>query len=358
MPDVFHRFNHAHKHKSAHKLSMDLRQLHDLTLSHHHHIEQWIAQELSQNPAIEVIEEPAFLEDLEPQERDDDWNENFAKPEDEYETGESSLSNSSAVWDPYDIASSLEQAAIKRFLENPERLEQALRSIDYYRIHGYLPEDSDTQLQEALIELEESLPSPTVPSFHPTFEVSVEDGRLRAYVIPVGLNLRYSPGLGRHSDRAHKFIQLLSDRNRLMNDLAHHVLETLQRDFFFQSNLDAASRHLIPVPVRMVSRFPIKTPFKLDKRYLSKLGDLLVLCSLGTFPVNHFLQDKAALVRVWAQFARDQGISAQREQLNWIKTQIEAWISRWDSSDIRHEFIESLRNLTIEDIKYSGRPLR
>lgn len=354
MLDVSHKLTHAQRHKVGHKLSVDLVQLHDLTLSHYHQIEQQIAHELSQNPALELMGEPAFLEDIEPKKRIDDWDEDYGKPIDEYETGDSSTSQETLTWDISDISEDLEQAAIRRFIGHPEHLEHAIQSVDYYRTHGHLPEDADLKLHEDLAVLERSMPHQTFPSIFPTFEVMVHGDRVEAHVLYVGMILGYKAGLGSHTERAKKFIQVLENRNRILTELAQHILGELQRDFFLQNNLDTALRNLIPIPISMLSELRI-APFKIDKRYLSKIGDHLVSCVFGPIPFNCFLQEKAALVRLWVKAAQNAGISAKKDQCDWIKNQIEEWVSKWTPSDVRHEFIAPMRTITINDIRYAGR---
>jgi hypothetical protein len=351
MSDDSHRLTQIYEHRTDHKFSLDLTQLQLLTLSHRHHIEQQIAQELCHNPALEIREEPSFLDDIEPQEREDDWNADYDKPEDEFETGDSSASKN-AAWDIFDIASNLEQAAIQRFRDNPGRLEHALRSVDYFRIHGYLAEDSAPELYEDLKELEKAVSYSTFPSLHPTFEVTVEDNRVEAYAFTVGLNLRYVRGIRRQSSRARKFIKLLQDRKKLLDNVAYHILGILQEDFFCQDDFDKALRHLVPISSAKVGKL-ISSPFTLGTKYFSKLGDHLVSCSFGTIPLNLFLQDKASIVRLLLNFARNEGKTTKREQINWIANCIRERARKWEASDMRHEFIAPLMILTEDDIKYA-----
>jgi len=355
MPDISHRQTHGHEHKNIHRLSADLIQLQRLTLSHHHDIEQRIAQELSQNPALQVEEEPDFLENIEPEERDDDWNEDYDKPQEEYETGESSTSKDTTTWDAYDIPSNLEQSATQRFIEDPDALKRALACVDYYRIHGSLPDDAAPQLHEDLEELEKSVAYPTLPFNYPTFEVTVEDDRVEAHAFPVGTNLRYIQGIRRQSSRAKRFIKLLQERNKLLNELAYYVLEMIQGDFFRQDEFEKALCHLITLSTVKLRELPISCPFKLDTKYFSKLGDHLVSCRFGTLPLNFFLQEKAQVVRLWVHFAENEGKFTKKEQFDWIKKQIKERVEEWDLSDIRQKYILPLKSITTDDIKYARR---
>ena len=102
----------------------------------------------------------------------------------------------------------------------------------------------------------------------------------------------------------------------------------------------------------------INSPFKIDKKYLSKLGDQLVSCRFGIFPLNIFLQNKAQLVRLWVNFAEKEKRITKKEQLYWIRNQIEKRSEKWDFNDLRHEFISPLKSITIDDIKYAWRIYR
>lgn len=351
MPDFSQRYVQVQKHKFSHKLTPNIRAVQELTLLYQHQLMQRIDHELSQNPALELETEADVLDRLEPQENDDDYNPDYDKPPDEYETGDPSTSQENVAIDFSDIATNLEQAAVQRAIGHPDQLERSLQHIDYYRIHGYLPEDADPQLQEDLAGLQNSLSYQTVPSIHPTFEVMVEGDHVEASAVPAGLNLRDVSGLGVYSTIAKRFINLHHDRNRLLNDLAYCILEVLQADFFRQHDLDTALRHLLPVPIEDLSKLLGKQPFNIEEKYLSKLGDHLVSCHLGIFPLNYFLPKKAQIVRVWVHFAQEKGNVTKREQVDWIKNQLEERTMKWDENDIRHEYIKHLKKINIDDIK-------
>jgi hypothetical protein len=355
MANFSQRPTHARKHEFEHKLTPNTIIIQEFSFLHQHQIVQRIDHELSQNPALEVDSESDFLEQVEPKESDDDWNEDYDKPIDEYETGDSSTSQENETWDYFDIPANLEQTATQRFFDDPGQLEQALQSVDHYRIHGYLPDDADPQLQEDLAALENSTSYQTLPSIYPTFEVMVEGDRVEANVVPIGQNLTHVQGLGPSSTSAKNFIKLLHERNRLLNDLAYYILEILQGDFFRQHDFDIALRYLLPVPIKELSKLPINSPFKFDEKYFSKLGDHLVSCSFGIFPLNFFLQKNAQIVRLWVHFAEKEKRVTKKEQLYWIRTQIGKRVEKWDLSDVRHKFVSPLKRITIDDIKYARR---
>ena len=92
MANFSQRQTHAQQHKFAHKLTPNIRNLQELSHTHTHKIEQRIDHELSQNHALEINNrfEP-FLNKL-TEEREDDWNADYDKPIEEYETGDPSIS--------------------------------------------------------------------------------------------------------------------------------------------------------------------------------------------------------------------------------------------------------------------------
>lgn len=355
MANISHGHTHAQQHKFAHRLTPNVRLVQELSHTHTHQIEQIINHELSQNHALEIDSDSSLFEQTKPEERDDDWNPDYDKPIDEYETGDASTSQKTDTIDFFDISANLEQAATLSFIENPERLEYALQCIYYYRIHGHLPEDADPQLFEDLEDLENSTSYQTLPSIYPTFEVIVEGDRVEANVIPIRLNLRYVRGLGPSSTSAKNFIKLLRDRNRLLNGLAYYILEILQGDFFRQNDFETALRYLLPVSADELNLLYKNSPFKLDVKYLSKLGDHLVSCRFGTFPLNYFIPSKAQIVRLWVNFATERGSFTKKEKLEWIRKQIERRVENLDLNDIRRKFILRLKDITINDIKYAQR---
>ena len=356
MVDLSQTDDLSHEQQVFHRLTPDFIQLQQLTLSQSHELEQLVHLELSQNPALELEPEPTFLEDMEPEERDDDWNQDCDKPLDEYETGDSLTPEEAERWDAYDISSSLEQAALGRWIECPERLDKALEDIRFYRFYGYLPDDADPQLHKDLAILERSISYQSLPSIQPTFKVTAEGDLVEARVVPgIAGNLKYRTGLGRYSDGAKKFIQMLDDRLSLLNSLASHILEDLQADFFRQPDRNTALRYLIPIPPKKVPKLGIKSPFNLDEKYLSKASDLPVSCNFGPFSFGFFLQSKAALVRLWVSTAYRAGIKGIEDQNRWIKDQIQSRSDKWDSEDRRHEFIKPLLEINVDDIKNARR---
>jgi hypothetical protein len=357
MANFSHKHTYTAKRKilQKHALGHAQIQLRELIFSQRHEIEQRIDLELSQNPALELEEEPDLVEDLEPEEHDDDWDQDYDKPLDEYETGDLFISDEPQTWDEFDIAANLEQAAINRCTGEQERLQQALEHIDYYRVHGSLPHGADPQLHKDLAELERSISYQTSPSVHPIFKVVVDGDRVEAYAFDEGQNLRVMKGFRTHSSEAKKFIEHYHERNRFLNELAHNLLEKLQGDFFRQDDFEKALRHLIPVPPGSLDKLQINSPFTLDKRSLSRLGDHLVLCHFGSYPLNFFLQEKAPLVRLWVRCARKEGITTRKAQLEWIGNQIEERVGTWDSKDVRHSFIGPMRKITEDDIRNAAR---
>ena len=70
----------AHAQKHGFELTPNIITTQELSCSHHHQIEQRIIHEMSQNPPLELDNESDVFEEMEPEERDDDWDENFDKP--------------------------------------------------------------------------------------------------------------------------------------------------------------------------------------------------------------------------------------------------------------------------------------
>ena len=295
--------------------------------------------------------------DMKPEEKDGDYNADFDKPDDEYETGDTSPSVDYDEIGYSDIPTNLEQAASQRFAGQSDQLEYAFQCIDHYRIHGHLPEGTDSQLSEDLAVLEKSTKYQSNRSTYPTFEVEVDGDRVEAYAVATGLNLRYVPGYGPLSTRAKNFIKALHDRNRVLNDLAYFILEALQGDFFRQNDLDSAWRYLLPIPTDELNSLIENSPFKIDVKYLSKLGDQLVSCHFGIFPLNLFLPKKSQIVRLWVQFAENENRVTVKEQLYWISNQIQNRIKEWDLNDVRQKFILPLKNITVDDIKNARKSL-
>jgi len=180
-------------------------------------------------------------------------------------------------------------------------------------------------------------------------EISINDDPT-----PISQILVYGP----LSTRAKNFIKALHDRNRVLNDLAYYILEILQGDFFRQNDLDSALRYLLPIATDELNLLFEYSPFKIDVRYLSKLGDRLVSCDFGIFPLNLFLQNKSQIVRQWLNFAEDENRVTVKEQLYWISSQIENRIKDWDLKDVRHRYILPLRNITVDDIKNARKSLK
>lgn len=355
MADFSQGHSQSQKHKFSHRLTPNVRLVQETSHAHIHQIEQRIDNEQCQNIALEIDDESSMPEDTEPEEKDDDYNEDFDKPDGEYETGDNSPSFDYDEIGYSDIPTNLEQAAIQRFAGQSDQLEYALQCIDHYRIHGHFPEATDPILYQYLVELEKSIMYQNTPSAYPTFEVVVDGDNVEANAVPVGLNLKYVKGLGSTSTNAKNFIKFLHERNRLLNDLAYYILKIIQGNFFRQHNFDTALQHLLPVPIKKLSTLPIDFPFKIDKKYLSKLGDHLVSCSFGTFPFNFFLQKKAQIVRLWVHFAKKNKKFTSNEQLFWIRNQIENTIESLDVNDVRYGFASPLLDITIDDIKYAKR---
>jgi DNA-directed RNA polymerase specialized sigma54-like protein len=104
----------SQKLKETQRISAGHSQLQKLVFSQTHILEQMIQQELDQNPALEIETEPLDHEDIPVDEGDCElWNQDYDKPDDEYETGESTKAAEDFDCVEYDIANSLERAAFE-----------------------------------------------------------------------------------------------------------------------------------------------------------------------------------------------------------------------------------------------------
>ena len=351
MSDFSHSHRLVHEHKISHTLAAI--QLQNHILSHPHQIKQRIDQEFNENPALELKNERDVFKKLEPREADDDWNDDYGKPLDEYDTGDFDISQNFSEWNPFDICTNLEQAATQRFFDVQSQLENSIDMIDNYRVCGRLPSDANFQLHEDIEENEGSITNRTFPSTYPTFEVMVENNCVIALAFPSGHKLRYIRDIRGYTNRAKIFINHLKLRDRILNELADIILNRIQGDFFRQKQFKLAIRQLIPFPLGKLKEIKGSVPFKTDAHFFSKLGDHLVSCHFGNLPMNMFLQDKAAIIRSLLAIAREEGVVTRKEQIVWIASQMEERSRNWDSDDLRHELIEPLMKLTVDDIKYA-----
>jgi len=328
-------------------------QLQQIIISQNHEIDQIINQELSQNPALEIEDEPFFPEDMESGESDDEnWDQDLDKPYDEYETGERLNGEEHFEWGEYDIASNLEQTVIEYYNGDSQNIERAIRSINLYRITGALPEEANKQLHEDLKILQKSMSYISTPSTSPTFEVTEEAGDVEIHIVPtIADSLMYKEGLGKYSSRAKKFVQNLNDRALSLSNLATVILKHIQGDFFRQTDIHIARQHLIPIIAKNIPDFEITFSLKLDKRLISKLSDLLVESKFGIFPLGFFLSSKATLIRFWVMQTNKAGISTIKDQCEWIKQHIHRRIDKWDSDDKRFTLIKPLLEINVNDIK-------
>jgi hypothetical protein len=349
---------YSHKQKKDQRISAGHSQLQNLIVSQTHSLEQIVQQELDQNPALDFEVEPLDDEDIPiDDDADDAWNQDYDKPYDEYETGETM--NADEYFDPveYDIAENLQRAALEKIGGNKEKLNLVLKQIDHYRLNGFLPDDADNMLQEELVILQKSISYSSLPSSEHTFEVTVLSDSVQANVISTaGDYLICKKGFSKYSDRAEKFIQRINDRTTFLNYLAANVLENIQADFFHQKDLNTALLHLVPIETNTISNLTLENlnlnfSFKLDKQFISKVCDLTVKCEFGVYPFGFFLPSKMALLKLWVKHADENGISTIKDQCIWIKSQWDERITKWDPNDRRRNMIKPLSDLNEYDIK-------
>ena len=91
MPNISQTTSQNQKQGNRAVLSPDFIQLKSLITSHNNEINQIVHKELAQNPALEIYENPDIADDIksDDDQTDESWNQDFDKPYDEYESGES-----------------------------------------------------------------------------------------------------------------------------------------------------------------------------------------------------------------------------------------------------------------------------
>jgi hypothetical protein len=328
------------------------KEFQDLTISSKQNLDQLIFQKLAQNPALEADEKPDLPGD-EWQEDPEGWNPEFAKPEEEWETGENSEVASDRDQEAPDMALALEKIAEEYCGDDSASLNTALKAIHKFRITGRLPGKTDKWLADAFDRIRRSLEEPRSPSSQPTFEAKRVKGRVTVIVKVHNLDFirinqdKLVPGFS----HASRFIEQRRNRLLLLNGISHHILENIQGDFFRQRDLKSALLALVPLPPKRIQDLGILSPVILSKEYLSRLGGLSVSCTLGVFPLSLFWQEKAALLRIWVQAAMSNEQKGNQLIQIWIRQKLQERQNLWFPSDIRHSLIAPLLNMTKNDIE-------
>jgi hypothetical protein len=250
---------------------------------------------------------------------------------------------------------------LKTIRSDQQTPDSVLEQIDRYRLYGYWSDDEDNRLSEDFKILQKSTSYSTLPKSRPTFEVTVVRDTVQANVIPtVGDYLIHKKGLGQYSIRAERFVQRINDRATFLNYLAANVLENIQADFFHQNDLNSALLHLLPIQAREICNLKLKDlklnyTFKLDKKLISKISDLMVECRFGIYPFGFFLPSKRVLVKQWVKHANENGIATIKDQCDWIKEQLYKRLSKWNPKDRRCKMIKPLLDVNANDIKSARR---
>jgi len=321
-----------------------------------HELEERIDMELMQNPALE-LEDPLADEeddaDLLEDSDDDQWNEDFDKPIDEMETGGH---DTEGIFDVDDICASLERVAVDRWGDNAKRLEEAIQSIDDYRQSGII---SDDILIADLTELE-AIPKKQ-PSFPicPDIEVVTDNGEVEVRLVNnKGDYLKSTTGMGKDTIKAQKFIADIQHRKRVLQKLCDLVLAELQKDFFLTKDFPAALLDLLPIQIPVLCGLITDELFKTKSsmgKFIYRTENLMVSCHHGCFPFNFFLPSDPAILLLLITEAKRNGQMKQEDQRQWILEQSKNRVSMWPPDDSRHEFIKSLINVSIDDIKYANK---
>lgn len=350
--------SHSHHFSKSHILGQKGITLQQISFQNQIQIGHRTLHELAQNPALLYRKEDDLIRDLEPETGDDDWNGDYSKPEEEYETGDTFGNDDPYTVDLFNIADHLEQAVIEIYENDADALKEALNQVDHYRAYGALPTDADEKLYEALSLLEKSISHSSTPETVPTFEIEIINGEVEVYVLPAGGNLDFVKKIKKLSVHARDFIDMINERNQLLCNFGDFILKTIQWEFFLQDELDTALLFLIPAPVDKISDYIKSSPFQIDKKYLSKLGDHLVKCDFGVLPLNTFLLNRAQLIRMWVGYAYKIGVTNEKKQLELITRNISERLGTWNSNDIRHKFASQLEDITLTDIKNARRLFR
>ena len=347
--------SHSHAHSKSNRLSQKSIILQSLVFAQHFKIEQEIFQALLQNPALRNFDEVDSIDKLEQDAGEYEWNDDFDRPIDEWETGETTIDQDDENNALSNISDELEQAALNIYDNNPKELAHAFQCIDHYRTHGMFPQNVDSQLHETALSLEKTQILTSALHTAYDFEVEVEQDKIEVYVVPIGNGLYYINKIKGFSVSAKNLIKIINDRNTILCNFGDFVFKNIQKDFFLSNQLEDALRALIPVSVEKISEHFKNSPFKIDKKYVSKLGDHLVKSKFGILPLNVFLSNKAQLIRIWVGFAYENGIVKEKQQLEFITRKISERLATWDEHDMRHEFSSPLKEITIVDIKNARR---
>jgi hypothetical protein len=359
MPKISQTTSQNQKQGNRAVLSSDYIQRRVLITSHNHEINQIVHKEVAQNPAFYTFRNPDFADDIkdDDDQTDQSWNQNFAKPYDENESGEAANNKKQFAWADIDVALGLEQSALEYAGDNIKSWSSIYSNIDIYRNTGKLPADADKKFQEDLQILEKSIFYKTLPNDSPTFEVYEDSGKVHAVLIPtVADSLIYRKGFGAYSYKAKKFIDRVIDRTISLSNLAVEILEKLQGDFFRNADFKNAMLNLTPIPTETISDLKIeKFTLKRDKKLISRLSDLSVSCKFGMFPLGLFMPSKAALLRIWLYLALPKEISRITDQLEWVKQHAEKRVRGWEPNDMRIDLMRPLLDTTANDIKNAKR---
>jgi hypothetical protein len=341
------------------KLTQGYIQLKNLIFSHNQEIIQTTYQKLSQNPALVLEGEPDFPEDMDHEnDESDEWNQDFDKPHDEYETGEPAVGSLEFEENDSDTASWLERAAFDHTANEPLK-SSALNCIDHYRVNGALPAETDKKLKTDLCILESSISIKKLMQDEPTFEVYEDSDGIHAALLPtITDSLTYIEGYGGFSEKAKKYVNQINKRAISLNNLASTLLVNIQGDFFRQLNYENSLLALVPVSKNNLIDLNIDFHLKINTKILSRLYDLSVICTFGKFPLGFFMPSKAALVKLWVKHVVPKEISNIEQIIHWIKDKIDEKIKNYRPDDPRLDLIKPILDINTNDIKNARRKQR
>ena len=346
---------------------MAASQVQNLIAAQGQDLDQQVMQALLLNPALtlegDLLDaEDDFRDQIDPEISDDEegWNEDFDRKPDEYETGERETDFGGEDWQTADIITAIQREVLQEWGDNPERLDEIWEQIDYYSTNGELPPDADEDLSALVSSLEQLAPDTDRTIQPPTFEVLVIGDQVQATLLStLADRIRLSSKSGesnKQKNDAEGFLKQIQLRRQNLESMAEILLGEVQADFFRQPDLKTALLYL--VPVKEINELGIFSPIKMDKSYKSYIGNLLVSCSLGVFPLHLFWPSVAELLRMWVRFAFEEDLAGIRVQQEWIKKQISEIIERYYEGDNRRAFMTALQECKETDIKNARKAIK
>ena len=340
----------------------------DLIASQSQDLEQRVVQTAMQSPVLsldgELLDYEDIVDDIQPELADDEeWNQDFDRQTDEYETGESAEGIDFEYWEPVDQVTVLHREVLEKWGDDPDELEEIWGQIEFYFESGKFPDNANAELLDLISRLFKEFPAEEAGTESPTFEVRFVDNHVQATLLPSladRLRINSSVTLPKGKSKQYKkeargFIDQLQLRRKNLESLAEVLLEHIQSEFFIQNDLKTALSRL--VPIQDLGELDVFSPVQMDKKYRSATGTLLVACDLGVFPLHLFWPSKAELLRMWLRFAFTEGVNSVKAQSDWIHENVGHIMDNYPIDDKRRELMLSLFQCNDSDIKNARKKL-